>query len=102
MELLKTSFKVADSGDGAADVVLWLDVVAINQHPYETKGSLLDDDVANLVKNIKATEKTLFCLDENCTSLTRIWCLFEVWQTFLDKGAPGLLVLMPDVEADTL
>ena len=102
MKLLKTHFAVKKSCDAAAGVVLWLDIVAINQHPYEAKGCLLNDDVANLAKVVKATDKTLFCLDANCTSLSRIWCLFEVWQTFLDKGAPGVLVLMPDVDAATL
>ena len=47
---------------------------------------------------IKATERTLFCLDSECVVLTRIWCLYEVWQTFLDKKAAGLLVLMSNVD----
>ena len=102
MKLLKTHFNVTVSTDAAAGMVLWLDIIAINQHPYTSKGVLLNADVANLAKVVKATEKTLFCLDEECTSLTRIWCLFEVWQTFMNKGAPGLLVLMPDVESGTL
>lgn len=62
---------------------------------------MLNDDVANLAKVVTAAEKTLFCLDEDCVSLTRIWCLYElcvcrcVWQTFLCKGVDGLVVLMP-------
>ena len=102
MKLLKTHFNVTVSTDAAAGMVLWLDIIAINQHPYTSKGVLLNADVANLAKVVKAVEKTLFGLDEECTSLTRIWCLFEVWQMFLTKGAPGLLVLMPDVVAGTL
>lgn len=27
---------------------------------------------------VAATDRTLFCLDPDCTSLTRIWCLYEV------------------------
>ena len=100
LQLLKDHFHVGSSpgSDDAASVVLWLDIVAINQHPYEDKGCLLNDDVANLAKVVAATERTLFCLDAQCVVLTRIWCLYEVWQTFLAKGAAGLLVLMPTVE----
>lgn len=47
---------------------------AINQHPYEARGCLLNDDVANLAKCVAATQRTLFCLDNNCASLGRIWC----------------------------
>ena len=102
MQMLMDHFKVQDSTDVTAGVVLWLDVVAISQHPYVDKGILLDEDVANLTKVVKATERTLFCLDKDCASLGRIWCLFEVWQTFLNKGAPGVLVIMPDIKGGTL
>lgn len=27
---------------------------------------------------VHATERTLFCMDEECVALSRIWCLFEV------------------------
>eukprot|EP00798_Chlamydomonas_sp_ICE-L_P003940 gene3940-14017_t len=60
------------------DTLLWLDIVAINQHPYEDKGCLLQDDVASLASVVQATEQTLLCLDEQCVVLTRIWCLYEV------------------------
>ena len=99
LQLLRDHFHVGSSpSDDAAGVVLWLDIVAINQHPYEDKGCLLNDDVANLAKVVAATERKLFCLDAECVVLTRIWCLYEVWQTFLAKGAAGLLVLMPTVD----
>ena len=32
------------------DVVVWLDTVAINQHPYTARGCLLEDDVTHLAK----------------------------------------------------
>ena len=102
LKLLKDHFHVDAPSDAAAGVVLWLDIVAINQHPYEAKGCLLNDDVANLAKVVGATERTLFILDAECVSLSRIWCLYEVWQTFLAKGAAGLLVLMPSVGAAKL
>ena len=58
--------------------IIWLDIIAINQHPYEERGCLLNEDVANLGKVLKATQDTLFCLDSDCVSLSRIWCLYEV------------------------
>lgn len=59
-------------------VVAYLqDIVAINQHPYTEKGCLLNDDVANLARVVHSTAQTLFCLDAECTSLKRIWCLYE-------------------------
>lgn len=51
---------------------------AINQHPYENRGALHDTDLTGIAQVVAATERTLFCLDEDCTSLTRIWCLYEV------------------------
>ena len=102
LQLLKDHFNVAAPGDAAAGVVLWLDIVAINQHPYEAKGCLLNDDVANLAKVVDATERTLLILDAECVALSRIWCLYEVWQTFLARGAAGLLVFMPSVKPDKL
>eukprot|EP00798_Chlamydomonas_sp_ICE-L_P027643 gene27644-7282_t len=51
---------------------------------------------------VAATERTLFCLDKKCTSLTRIWCLYEVWQTFITKGVSGLLLLASTVDTKRL
>ncbi len=62
----------------ADDGLVWIDIVAINQHPYENRGCLLLEDVASLGKVLAATEDTLFCLDADCVSLRRIWCLYEV------------------------
>ena len=92
LQLLKTHFKVDSPSDAAAGVVLWLDIVAVNQHPHAGKGCLPPDDV---VKLVRTTERTLLCLDTDCMALTRIWCLYEVWQTLLAKGAAGLLLLLP-------
>lgn len=78
LALLKAHFKVAAADDPAAQVLIWLDVFAINQTPYADRGCLQEDDVANLGKVVRATERTLFCLDGDCVSLTRIWCLYEV------------------------
>ena len=37
LQLLKDHFNVDAPSDAAAGVVLWLDIVAINQHPYEPR-----------------------------------------------------------------
>lgn len=42
---------------------------------YEERGQLLNDDVANLERCVRTCRYTLFCLDPNCVSLTRIWCV---------------------------
>ena len=97
LQLLKDHFHVDAPSDAAAGVMLWLDIVAINQHPYEAKGCLLNDDVANLAKVVGATERTLFTLDAACVSLSRIWCLFEVWQTFLAKAPLACWCLCPQL-----
>lgn len=39
-----------EAAGGQRDVVVWLDIVAINQHPYTARGCLLEDDVAHLAK----------------------------------------------------
>ena len=122
------------------------DIFAINQHPYVEEKGLLQDDVANLGRVIRAVDSTLFCLDDAGVVLSRIWytgthllstawwcvawlcallcalqqraacspslgrcvchtcsphlahrCLYEIWQTVLAKGAPGLLILVNQV-----
>ena len=103
MSMLKTYFGVSASTDAAAGVVLWLDIIAINQHPYkDDHGCLQNEDVDSLAKVVHATERTLLCLDKECVALSRIWCVYEVWQTILEKGAYGLRVIMPEVEGSTL
>eukprot|EP00798_Chlamydomonas_sp_ICE-L_P026142 gene26142-11862_t len=83
-------------------MLIWLDIMAIPQHPYKDRGVLLNEDVSSLAKVVAATDRTVLCLDVKCIVLTRIWYLFEVWQTLLAKGVRGLLVLMPKVEVEKL
>ena len=78
LQLLMAYFNVASSSDPAAGVVLWLDIVALNQYPYEEAGAcLLDEDaeVDVVEKVVQATERTLLCLDPGCEALRRSWCL---------------------------
>lgn len=72
-----------------ADRTLWPQ--AINQHPYEDRGVLKNDYVAALAHVVSATERTLFCLDMECVSLTRIWCMFEVRAELHQCIVPPLL-----------
>lgn len=52
-------------------------------------------DKENLEKAIGETRVTLFCLDDELTSIKRIWCMFEVWQAF--KAGRGGSKLQPYV-----
>lgn len=89
------------SDEGSSPLV-WLDILAINQWPYVDAKGLLVDDVSNLANVIKATDKTLFCLDDKGVVLTRIWCLFEIWHTVLAGGPSKLLILSNQVDGDAL
>eukprot|EP00200_Dunaliella_tertiolecta_P010405 CAMPEP_0202392136 /NCGR_PEP_ID=MMETSP1127-20130417/92210_1 /ASSEMBLY_ACC=CAM_ASM_000462 /TAXON_ID=3047 /ORGANISM="Dunaliella tertiolecta, Strain CCMP1320" /LENGTH=647 /DNA_ID=CAMNT_0048994619 /DNA_START=758 /DNA_END=2704 /DNA_ORIENTATION=- len=75
------------------DSFVWLDICAINQNKYEDKGELQADDVSHLSSVVRKAKSTLFCLDEKGKSLTRIWCLFEIWHTVKAKGSAGLEIL---------
>lgn len=45
-------------------VGIWLDMFAINQHPYDGKNvALIEDDVARLGQVVAAVEATLFVMD---------------------------------------
>lgn len=75
LDLLRDHFEGV--GVDPADAFIWLDLFCINQHPYtgtDPQG-LQNDDVLNLARVLQATDQTLFCLDEQLTSLTRAWCL---------------------------
>ena len=61
VQLLHQHF-TSDDGALAGEVVLWLDIVAINQHPYESKGCLLNDDVANLARVI--SDFCCYCMNQ--------------------------------------
>lgn len=69
------------------DCFVWLDICCLNQNAYNEKNrpegsGLHQEDKDNLEQAIRGTEKTLFCLDDELTSISRIWCMFEVWQAF--------------------
>ncbi|EFJ40045.1 hypothetical protein VOLCADRAFT_100240 [Volvox carteri f. nagariensis] len=97
----------AGAGDGDEDeeatpkrsadkVFVWCDIFAINQHP----GQVQADDLAQLKDCVEASHQTLLCLDDKGLVLTRIWCLYEIWNTILAGGPPKLAVLGYDVNQD--
>ncbi|GIL86068.1 hypothetical protein Vretifemale_14319 [Volvox reticuliferus] len=80
----------------ADKVFVWCDIFAINQHP----GQVQADDLAQLKDCVEASNQTLLCLDDKGLVLTRIWCLYEIWNTILAGGPPKLAVLGYDVNQD--
>ncbi|GFR41736.1 hypothetical protein Agub_g2489 [Astrephomene gubernaculifera] len=80
----------------ADQVFVWCDIFAINQHP----GQIQADDLSQLKDCVVASKQTLLCLDDQGMVLTRIWCLYEIWNTVLVGGAPKLAVLGYDVKQD--
>ncbi|KAG2485797.1 hypothetical protein HYH03_015508 [Edaphochlamys debaryana] len=77
---------------------VWIDIFAVNQHPGKTQA----DDLARLQEVVGASEGTLLVLDAAGLVLTRIWCLYEIWQTVRRWGPKGLRVLSGTLRRDEL
>ncbi|GFR50272.1 hypothetical protein Agub_g12459 [Astrephomene gubernaculifera] len=71
------------------ETFVWLDIFAINQHPDTTQA----EDLSKLQEVVGSSQATLLVLDGDGQVLTRIWCLYEIWQTVRQRGAKGLRVL---------
>ena len=65
----------------AADVYIWVDIFAINQHD---PGADLHGGKA-LARTIELVGETLVVLDKAAFPLTRLWCLYEIGSTPPDK-----------------
>jgi hypothetical protein len=65
----------------AADVHIWVDIFAINQHD---PGTDLHGGRA-LARTIKLVRETLVVLDRAAYPLTQLWCLYEMGSTPPDK-----------------
>mmetsp|Transcript_31220 Transcript_31220/g.69446 ORF Transcript_31220/g.69446 Transcript_31220/m.69446 type:complete len:482 (+) Transcript_31220:82-1527(+) len=74
-------------------IYVWIDIFAVNQHIG--RGSTQADDLANLQTVITRVERTLLILDSTGVVLTRIWCLYEIWQTM--KKHTGVLEVLAEV-----
>ncbi|GIL50307.1 hypothetical protein Vafri_6512 [Volvox africanus] len=80
------------------DTYVWLDIFAINQHPSEQQAN----DLAQLQEVVGASEATLLVMDRYGTVLTRIWCLYEIWQTVRQRGSEALCVLAGPLDFEEL
>ncbi|GIM13817.1 hypothetical protein Vretimale_16879, partial [Volvox reticuliferus] len=77
----------------ADEVFLWVDIFAINQHAA--------DDLAVLWEAVYDAEETLMVLDRHGLVFSRIWCLYEAWQT--SRAGPSKLRLLSyGAEIDSL
>lgn len=78
----------------AANIFVWLDVFAVNQN----SGTLANKcDVDSFEETLRHTSVTLFHLDKQGTALRRVWCLYELWKTFVHRGAGTLQVMSYDI-----
>ncbi|GLI63213.1 hypothetical protein VaNZ11_006069 [Volvox africanus] len=80
------------------DTYVWLDIFAINQHPSEQQAN----DLAQLQEVVGASEATLLVMDRYGTVLTRIWCLYEIWQTVRQRGSEAVCVLAGPLDFEEL
>lgn len=71
------------------DTVLWVDVFAVNQHP----GVSRDADLSELQEVLRCSLTTLICLDAGAQALTRTWCLYEIWQSYIIAGDKRIVLL---------
>jgi len=79
----------------------WVCSFAINQHSIEEElggGDLFQSSFYMALVDPR-TRATVMLLDDEATPLTRVWCLFEVLQTFIlshqQPGFQGLLLCTP-------
>lgn len=69
------------------DCFVWIDIFAVPQHP----GSGQQQALAHLGDVIRDSKHgTLLLYGIQGVPLTRIWCLYEMWQTALLRGASAL------------
>ena len=74
----------------------WICTFALNQHAVPCLSSGIESSPFYLaMKNMRSNGRVIMVLDEDATTLTRIWCVFEVWvsqslrltfQMFLPSG----------------
>ena len=77
VESLKSYFKDAVY----AEVYVWIDIFIINQH---SPGDDLHGG-QTLEATIKASGAVVVCLDKNTLPLFRLWCLYEIGSTPIEK-----------------
>lgn len=79
--------QAASSGSAAGsdddDVYVWIDIFAVNQHQAPP-------DLGQLLSVLQAARGTLLVLEDGGAPLTRLWCLWEAWQTGQHKDGSAL------------
>eukprot|EP01035_Chromulina_nebulosa_P025721 gene25721-33587_t len=63
------------------EVYIWMDILVINQH---NPGADLHEG-KTLAATIQASSSVLVALDEDAKPLTRLWCLYEIGSTPIEK-----------------
>lgn len=66
-------------------IFIWIDVFCANQHVQQ------EDYLKQCSLAIQNAQATLFCVDLDLKIFRRIWCLYEVYLTMINKG--NMLVL---------
>jgi len=101
VESLRSYFKDAVY----AEIYVWIDIFIINQHNPS-------DDLhggETLKATIEASGFVLVCLDKNTLPLSRLWCLYEIGSTPVEKlilltqgfGASNLSNAFANIDAST-
>ena len=93
----------ADSMPAAerGELRVWIDMFAVSQHPGMGQMS----DLANLELAVEEASKrdgTLLVLDPKGITLTRIWCLLEIWRTAEHAGASKLHIVSHELDGSEL
>eukprot|EP00798_Chlamydomonas_sp_ICE-L_P022603 gene22603-29744_t len=71
------------AGADPSKVFLWVDVFAVNQHPWAFRRKAL----RNLDDAINEAAAMLVVLDNKALTLSRCWCLFEIFSMLRNKGS---------------
>eukprot|EP00976_Prorocentrum_cordatum_P081248 1184321-Prorocentrum_minimum.AAC.3 len=97
VERLLKQFNYA-TNQAARHTSVWIDVFAVNQN----QNAEAKRDIDGFESVIQGTKITALSLDEKGVALQRIWCLYEVWKTFVHRGAESLLVMSQGIDASEI
>ncbi|MEW5300975.1 MAG: hypothetical protein WDW36_003861 [Sanguina aurantia] len=79
-----------------AQMFVWLDVCAVNQHLSSQRKSLSVSSVKAVVSH--SLRGTLLMLDAQQSAMSRMWCMYEVFITLVHRGPEFLEVVIPGRE----
>ena len=80
---------------------VWMDAFSTSQHLGPERSSAADVEGAELaIREAARRDGTLLVLDPRGATLSRLWCLLEVWRTVQHTGgAAKLAVLSPKLDS---